>query len=72
MFAKLERQEQEFLRSKDCNDSSTAHACCKFFLWACCAKCRKHDKKGMDCKEKNFDALNGCACVAGHTAVPTL
>ena len=29
----------------DCNDTSTADACCKFFAHTCCAKRKKHDKR---------------------------
>ena len=40
-----ERQEWEFLRSKDCNDSFSKDPCSKFFPRICCAKHRKHDER---------------------------
>ena len=65
------RQEWDFLRSKDCDDSFTADACSKFLPWKCCAKLNGTIKDSLDCSRKNFDSLKS-VCVARHTAVTTL
>ena len=60
-----EKQERDFLHSKDCNDSFSAEVCSNLFPFTGCAKHKKHDKKeSLDCSRKNLAASKSCVCVA--------
>ena len=53
-FLPERRNEWETISSRDCTDSSTAHARGNFFPRTCCTAHKKHDKKGLGLLKEEF------------------